>query len=67
VAKLNSDQRNFRVFDPDETLSNGQAALFEVTQRQWHAATAPNDESLASTGRVMEMLSEHQCEGWLEG
>ena len=67
VVKLNSEQRNFRVFGPDETLSNGLEALFEVTDRQWMAATAANDESLAPTGRVMEMLSEHQCEGWLEG
>ena len=67
VAKLNGEQRNFRVFGPDETLSNGLEALFEVTQRQWDAATVPNDEFLAPAGRVMEMLSEHQCEGWLEG
>ena len=67
VAKLNSEQRNFRVFGPDETLSNGLEAVFEVTKRQWDAATVPNDEFLAPTGRVMEMLSEHQCEGWLEG
>jgi xylulose-5-phosphate/fructose-6-phosphate phosphoketolase len=67
VAKLNSEQRNFRVFGPDETLSNGLAALFEVTDRQWDAATVQNDEFLAPAGRVMEMLSEHQCEGWLEG
>jgi xylulose-5-phosphate/fructose-6-phosphate phosphoketolase len=67
VAKLNSEQRNFRVFGPDETLSNGLEALFETTNRQWDAATEPNDEFLAPKGRVMEMLSEHQCEGWLEG
>ena len=67
VVKLNSEQRNFRVFGPDETLSNGLEALFEVTKRQWDAATVPNDEFLARAGRVMEMLSEHQCEGWLEG
>ncbi|MGA9031717.1 MAG: phosphoketolase family protein, partial [Sulfuricaulis sp.] len=67
VVKLNEAQRNFRVFGPDETLSNGLEALFEVTQRQWDAATVPNDEWLAPSGRVMEMLSEHQCEGWLEG
>jgi len=67
VAKLNAEQRNFRVFGPDETLSNGLGALFEVTNRQWAAATTPNDEFLAPSGRVMEMLSEHQCEGWLEG
>src|SRR5208283_1406557 len=56
VTKLNSEQRNFRVFGPDETLSNGLEALFEVTKRQWDAATMPNDEFLAPTGRVMEML-----------
>jgi len=67
VAKLNSEQRNFRVFGPDETLSNGLEALFAITQRQWNGATVPNDEWLAPSGRVMEMLSEHQCEGWLEG
>ena len=53
---------------PDETLSNGLGALFEVTHRQWDAATLPNDEFLAPTGRVLDsMLSEHQCQGWLEG
>ena len=67
VAKLNGEQRNFRIFGPDETLSNGLEAVFEVTKRQWDAATATNDEFLAPAGRVMEMLSEHQCEGWLEG
>ncbi|HKB52449.1 MAG TPA: phosphoketolase family protein, partial [Ramlibacter sp.] len=67
VAALNSRQRNFRVFGPDETLSNGLEALFEVTPRQWDAQTVANDEFLARSGRVMEMLSEHQCEGWLEG
>ena len=67
VTKLNSDQRNFRVFGPDETLSNGLEALFEVSKRQWDAATVPNDGFLAPTGRVMGMLSEHQSEGWLEG
>ncbi len=67
VAKLNDEQRNFRIFGPDETLSNGLAAVFEFTSRQWNAATLPNDEFLAPSGRVMEMLSEHQCEGWLEG
>ncbi len=67
VAKLRSELRNFPVFGPDETLSNGLEALFDVTERQWDAATVPNDEFLAATGRVMEMLSEHQCEGWLEG
>ena len=67
VEKLNREQRNFRIFGPDETLSNGLEALFEVTQRQWDAATLPSDQFLAPSGRVMEMLSEHQCEGWLEG
>ena len=64
VTKLNSKQRNFRVFGPDETLSNGLEALFQVTNRQWNAATVPNDEFLASAGQVLDsMLSEHQCEG----
>jgi xylulose-5-phosphate/fructose-6-phosphate phosphoketolase len=67
VERLNGKQRNFRIFGPDETLSNGLEALFEATERQWDAAVVPNDEWLAPTGRVMEMLSEHQCEGWLEG
>ncbi len=67
VVTLNISQRNFRVFGPDETLSNGLESLFEVTNRQWNAAGSPQDEFLAPSGRVMEMLSEHQCEGWLEG
>jgi xylulose-5-phosphate/fructose-6-phosphate phosphoketolase len=67
VAKLNREQRNFRIFGPDETLSNRLGAVFEVTNRQWDARTQSNDEFLALDGRVMEMLSEHQCEGWLEG
>ena len=67
VTRANSDARNFRVFGPDETASNGLAALFEVTARQWNAELRPDDEFQAPEGRVMEMLSEHQCEGWLEG
>ncbi len=68
VVKLNSEQRNFRIFGPDETLSNGLGAVFEVTERQWNAAIVPDDVLLAPTGRVLDsMLSEHQCEGWLEG
>ena len=67
VIKLNREQRNFRIFGPDETLSNRLNAVFEVTNRQWEAPAKKNDEFLASEGRVMEMLSEHQCEGWLEG
>lgn len=67
IAALNQNERNFRVFGPDETLSNGLEALFKVTERQWNAATLPNDEFLSPSGGVIEMLSEHQCEGWLEG
>ena len=67
VIKLNSEQKNFRIFAPDETLSNRLEAVFEVTNRQWEGTTLLKDEFLESSGRVMEMLSEHQCEGWLEG
>jgi xylulose-5-phosphate/fructose-6-phosphate phosphoketolase len=67
VMRANGKPRHFRVFGPDETLSNGLEALFEATPRQWDAVTVPNDEFLATSGGVMEMLSEHQCEGWLEG
>ena len=67
VISLNQEQRNFRIFGPDETLSNRLNAVFEVTNRQWEVTTEKNDEYLSSDGRVMEMLSEHQCEGWLEG
>jgi xylulose-5-phosphate/fructose-6-phosphate phosphoketolase len=66
VAKLN--QSNFRIFGPDETLSNLLGAVFEITDRQWDAREVKNDEFLAPAGRVLDsMLSEHQCEGWLEG
>jgi xylulose-5-phosphate/fructose-6-phosphate phosphoketolase len=67
VIKHNDEQKNFRIFGPDETLSNRLNAVFEVTRRQWVAGTNEQDEFLAAEGRVMEMLSEHQCEGWLEG
>src|SRR5271165_3267418 len=68
VAKMNQDQRNFRVFGPDETVSNLLGAVFEVTKRQWDARELSNDEFLAPAGRVLDsMLSENQCEGWLEG
>ena len=67
VIKLNWSRRISGSSGPTRPLSNGLEALFEVTQRQWEAETTPNDEFLAPTGRVMEMLSEHQCEGWLEG
>ena len=66
IAELN--ESNFRIFGPDETLSNLLGAVFEVTNRQWDAATVETDEFLAPAGRVLDsMLSEHQCQGWLEG
>jgi len=68
VVKLNEADRNFRIFGPDETLSNLLGAVFEATDRQWDTTTFSNDEFLAPTGRVLDsMLSEHQCQGWLEG
>ncbi|TMC37480.1 MAG: phosphoketolase family protein [Chloroflexi bacterium] len=65
VVKMNPD--NFRVMGPDETASNRLSALFEATNRTWDADTVPGDDHLAPDGRVMEVLSEHMCEGWLEG
>jgi xylulose-5-phosphate/fructose-6-phosphate phosphoketolase len=67
VMKLNKEQRNFRVMGPDETASNRLDALFEVTDRSWIAETIPEDVHLSPDGRVMEILSEHTCQGWLEG
>ncbi len=67
VMKLNMETKNFRVFGPDETASNRLSALFEVTNRTWAAETIPEDDHLALDGRVMEILSEHTCQGWLEG
>jgi len=67
VAKMNAEHRNFRVFGPDETTSNRLSALFETTERQWMAKILAEDDHLASEGRVMEILSEHTCQGWLEG
>ena len=67
VMKLNMNTRNFRVMGPDETASNRLGALFEVTGRTWLADTIPEDDHLAPDGRVMEILSEHTCQGWLEG
>lgn len=67
VIRLNAPHRNFRIFGPDETLSNRLNAVFEATNRQWNAAITKNDEFQNTDGRVMEILSEHQCEGWLEG
>jgi len=67
VMKLNADSKNFRVFGPDETASNRLEALYEVTDKQWMEPTLPVDEHLSHQGRVLEMLSEHMCQGWLEG
>jgi xylulose-5-phosphate/fructose-6-phosphate phosphoketolase len=67
VVKQNEAHRNFRIFGPDETASNRLDAVFEVTARQWVADMQPDDEALTTDGRVVEMLSEHQCQGWLEG
>jgi xylulose-5-phosphate/fructose-6-phosphate phosphoketolase len=66
IIELNED--NFRVFGPDETMSNLLGAVFEVSNRQWDAREEENDEFLAPSGRIMDaQLSEHQCQGWLEG
>jgi xylulose-5-phosphate/fructose-6-phosphate phosphoketolase len=67
VIRKNQDRRNFRIFGPDETLSNRLDIIFEATNRQWDAPVTEHDEFLSADGGVMEMLSEHQCEGWLEG
>jgi xylulose-5-phosphate/fructose-6-phosphate phosphoketolase len=67
VINQNSRQRNFRIFGPDETLSNKLDHVFEASDRQWEAEIIPKDEFLDREGRIMEVLSEHQCEGWLEG
>jgi xylulose-5-phosphate/fructose-6-phosphate phosphoketolase len=67
VMKLNRAQRNFRIFGPDETASNRLTALFEETDRTWMAETMKTDDHLAPDGRVMEVLSEHLCQGWMEG
>jgi xylulose-5-phosphate/fructose-6-phosphate phosphoketolase len=67
VMRLNQAQANFRVFGPDETASNRLSALFEVTGRTWMENTIPEDDHLSPDGRVMEILSEHTCQGWLEG
>ncbi len=67
VMKLNLNHSNFRVMGPDETASNRLGALFEVTDRAFDAKILPTDDHLSPNGRVMEVLSEHLCEGWLEG
>ena len=64
---LNAQERNFRIFGPDETASNRLGSVFEVTNKQWLGEVMPTDDHLSTDGRVIEMLSEHQCEGWLEG
>ena len=64
---IRNNPHNFRVFSPDETASNRWAAVFEVTSRCSTAEILPGDENVSANGRIMEMLSEHQCEGWLEG
>jgi xylulose-5-phosphate/fructose-6-phosphate phosphoketolase len=67
VMGLNQVARNFRVFGPDETASNRLDALYQVTGKKWMESILPTDEYLAPDGRVMEVLSEHMCQGWLEG
>ena len=68
IIKLNDDHKNFRIFGPDETMSNRLNHAFEATSRDWNAGTLPTDEFLSADGRIMDsMLSEHMCEGWLEG
>jgi xylulose-5-phosphate/fructose-6-phosphate phosphoketolase len=67
VMRQNMANRNFRIFGPDETASNRLQAVFEATDRAWQAQTIPEDDHLARDGRVMEILSEHTCQGWLEG
>jgi xylulose-5-phosphate/fructose-6-phosphate phosphoketolase len=67
VLTLNEQTANFRIFGPDETASNRLTAVFEATDRAWDAERLPTDEHLGIDGRVMEVLSEHLCEGWLEG
>lgn len=68
IFKLNKDAKNFRIFGPDETNSNRLNAVFEAENRDWNADRYDDDDHLAADGRVMDsMLSEHMCEGWLEG
>src|SRR6185437_7482465 len=67
VVRMNAEPRQFRLFGPDETVSNGLASVFEASSRQWEMPILPTDEALAPEGSVLEMLSEHQCQGWLEG
>jgi len=67
MLQLNAEHRDFRLFGPDETASNRLGAVYDVTDKVWQAETLETDEHLAHEGRVMEILSEHTCQGWLEG
>ena len=67
VMRLNLDRQNFRLFGPDETASNRLDAVYDVAGKAWMAEIEPVDQDLSATGRVMEVLSEHLCQGWLEG
>src|SRR5262245_1975337 len=67
IMRRNMETRNFRLFSPDENNSNRWQDVLEVTNRAWNAEIIPGDDHLAPDGRVMEVLSEHQCQGWLEG
>ena len=67
IMRLNADNKNFRLFGPDETGSNRLNAVFEATNRVWTEDILPSDDNLAPDGRVLEILSEHLCQGWLEG
>ncbi|HIY17781.1 MAG TPA: phosphoketolase family protein [Candidatus Blautia avistercoris] len=68
IFRLNEEQKNFRIFGPDETMSNRLCHVFEAQNRDWNAENHENDEHMAKDGRIMDAyLSEHMCEGWLEG
>jgi len=67
IFELNREKQNFRLFGPDETASNRLDAVYQATPKTWLAETEPVDENLGPDGRVMEVLSEHMCQGWLEG
>jgi xylulose-5-phosphate/fructose-6-phosphate phosphoketolase len=67
VMRLNQDAKNFRVFGPDETASNRLDDIYDATNKVWMEPLLPTDEHLSTDGRVMEVLSEHMCQGWLEG
>jgi xylulose-5-phosphate/fructose-6-phosphate phosphoketolase len=67
ILRASAQRRNFRIFGPDETASNRLSHVFEATDRAWDAERLPYDDHLAPDGRVMEILSEHTCQGWLEG